>query len=192
MLLRLLLVALWGLLILLVVLRGLLCVLRTWGDAVALHLLVAQLRNDGGGYQLGDDVELSMPQTIVDDEAHQRFAVHDQALLHGFGAQVRFGFACKRRVIAEQTRVIIGVDEHRVERGRIFAASADHGFAPHLLLGFFGNLNGRDRRFRHFAGCTFEGVFHPVLELRENTHCYSFFTAFNELFLVYIVRCIIL
>ena len=95
-------------------------------------------------------------------------------------------------VIAEQTRIVIRVDEHRVERGRIFAASADHGFAPHLLLCFFGNLNWRDRRFRHFAGCTFEGVFHPVLELRENTHCYSFFTAFNELFLVYIVSCIIL
>ena len=52
-------------------------------QAVAFHLLVAQLGDDGRGDGFGDDVELAVLEALVHDEAHERLAVHGQALLGG-------------------------------------------------------------------------------------------------------------
>lgn len=62
-------------------------------DAVAGVLFLTQLLNQRGSHHLGDDVELAVAQIIVDDEAHKGLAVHDEALLGGFGGKVGFGLA---------------------------------------------------------------------------------------------------
>ena len=46
--------------------------------AVALHLFCAQLLDDGCAHHLGDYVELAMLEAFVNDEAHERLAVHRQ------------------------------------------------------------------------------------------------------------------
>ena len=139
-------------------------------QAVALHLLVAQLGDDGRGDGFGDDVELAVLEAFVDDEAHERLAVHGQALLGGLRRQVGFRFTRERGVVAEQTAVVVGVDQHGVERGRVLFAGADHLLAAHLLFGFLGNLNGGDGGVEHLVRRALERVLHFAFELREDAH----------------------
>ena len=136
----------------------------TAADAVALHLLGAQLGDDGRRHRLGDDVELAVAQIIVDDEAHKGLAVHDEALLGGFGGKVGFGLASQGGVVAQKAAVIVGVDEHGIKRGSVLLACADHLLAAHLLLGLLGNLHGRQRGRAHAIGGAFHGVFHLAFE----------------------------
>jgi len=82
-----------------------------------------------------------MPQRIVDDEANQRMAVHDQAFLCSARFEVRFRLAGERGVVALHARIVIRVDKDGVKRRGVLLASADHNFALHLLFGFFGNLD---------------------------------------------------
>ena len=76
-------------------------------DAVALHLLGAQLGDDGRRHRLGDDVELAVLQPVVHDEAHERLAVHEQALVVRLRREVGLGLARQRGVVAEQARVVV-------------------------------------------------------------------------------------
>ncbi len=140
------------------------------GQAVALHLLLAQLGDQRRGHRLRDDVELAMAQAFVDDEAHEGLAVHDQALFGRLRRQIGFGLAGKRGVVAEQALVVVGVHQHGVQRGRVLLACSHHLFAPHLLLGLFGDLNRRDGRLDHVVGCSLERVFHLSFELRKEAH----------------------
>ena len=133
-------------------------------DAVAGVLFLTQLLNQRGGHHLGDDVELAVAQIIVDDEAHKGLAVHDEALLSGFGGKVGFGLASQSGVVAQKAAVIVGVDEHGIKRGSVLLACADHLLTAHLLLGLLGNLHGRQRGRAHAIGGAFHGVFHLALE----------------------------
>ena len=47
----------------------------------------------GAATGFGDDVELAVLQPVVHDEAHERLAVHDQALVRGLRRQVRLRLA---------------------------------------------------------------------------------------------------
>ena len=133
-------------------------------DAVAGVLFLTQLLNQRGSHHLGDDVELAVAQVVVHDEAHEGLAVHDEARLGGFGGKVGFGLASQGGVVAQKAAVIVGVDEHRIKRGGILLACADHLLAAHLLLGLLGNLHGRQRGRAHAIGGAFHGVFHLALE----------------------------
>ena len=164
----------------LALLRLRLALLSARRDAVALHFLVAKLFDDGCGDEFGDDVELAVFQALVNYEADERVPVHDQPFLGGLGVEVRLGLAGERGVVSEQARIVVGIHEHRVQGGRVLLPGADHRFATHLLFGFFSYLDRGNGGVRHIAGCTFEGVLHLSLELRENTHCYSFFAAFER------------
>ena len=113
----------------------------TLGQAVAFHFLFAQLLDNGTGYHFGDDFELAMLQAVIDDETYKRTAVHGQTFFGGLAAQVGFGFAGKRGIVPEQTAIVIGVHKHRVQRGGVLLACADHCLATHLLFRFFGYLN---------------------------------------------------
>ena len=138
--------------------------------AVALHFLGTQLRHDRRAYDFGDDVELAVLEAVVDDEAHERMAVHGQAFSRCARGEAGLAFAGQRGIESEQALVVVRIDKDGVERGGELLACADHLFAAHLLFGFFHNLNGGDGRFLHLAGATFEGVFHLALELREKSH----------------------
>ena len=133
-------------------------------QAVALHLLFAQLGDDGGGDRLGDDVELAVLERVVHDEAHQRLAIHHQAVLGGLGGKVGFGLAGERGVVAEQALVVVGVHQHGVERGGVLLAGAHHLLAAHLLLGFLGDLHRGQGRARHLVGGALDRVFHLAFE----------------------------
>ena len=131
---------------------------------------MAELGNDGCGNRLGDDVELAMAQTVVNDEADQGLTIHNQALFDGLGLKVGFDLAGQRGVITEKTLVVVRINQDGVKRGSKFLASADHGLALHLLLCFFLYLNRRNRRLRHAIGGTLHRVFHLVLETGEKAH----------------------
>ncbi len=139
-------------------------------EAVALHFLCAKLRDDGGGDGFGDDIEFSVLELVVYDEAHERLAVHDEALVCSLCGEVGFGFAGEGGIVSEQALIVVGVDEHRIERGGVLLARAHHLFSAHHLFCFFGYLHGRDRRVEHFVGGAFEGIFHAAFEFREKAH----------------------
>ncbi len=122
------------------------------------------------GNAFGDDVELAVPQVVVDDETDERLAVHSQTGLLGCTLQIGFGFTGERGVVAEEALVVIGVDQHGVERGSEFLASADHLLAAHLLFGLFRNLNRRDGSIEQLVVHTVEAVFNFVLKTREESH----------------------
>ena len=82
-----------------------------------------------------------MSQPLVDDEAHERLPVHHQSFFGRFCDKIRFRLARECGVVAEQPLVIIGIHQHRVERGGILLARAHHLLAAHLLLRLFGDLN---------------------------------------------------
>ena len=145
------------------------------GQAVAGHFLLAQLRDDGGRHHFGDDVELAVFQVVVDDEAHERLAVHGKAVFLRLGGQVGFGFTGERGVVAEQALVVVGVHEHGVEGGGVLTSRAHHLFALHGLFGFLGYLNGRDGRVEDLVGGAFYPVFHASFKPRENAHQYSLY-----------------
>ena len=113
-------------------------------DAVALHFLLAQLSDHGGGHHLGDDLELSVFQIFIGDEAHERLAVHGQARFRRLRREVGFGLPRERGVVAEQARVVSLADQHGVQRRGVLLARADHFIAAHLLLGLLGYLDGGD------------------------------------------------
>ena len=79
------------------------------GQAVTMHLLGAQLCDDGSGHRFGDDVELAVLQVLVHDEAHERLAVHHEALFGGLRSQVRFRLARQRGVVTHQAAVVVRV-----------------------------------------------------------------------------------
>ena len=145
------------------------------GQAVAGHFLLAQLRDDGGRHHFGDDVELAVFQVVVDDETHERLAVHGEAVFLRLGGQVGFGFTGERGVVAEQALVVVGVHEHGVEGGGVLTSRAHHLFALHGLFGFLGYLNGRDGRVEDLVGGAFYPVFHASFKPRENAHQYSLY-----------------
>ncbi len=138
--------------------------------AVAFHFLFAQLLDDGGGDEFGDDVELALLQLVVDDEAHEGRAVHGESHFLGLGAQVGFGFPGKRGVVPEKTLVVVGVDQDGVEGRREFLAGAYHLFAAHLLFGLLRDLDGADGGIEELIAHPFEAVFHTAFELREKPH----------------------
>ncbi|MFQ7970022.1 MAG: hypothetical protein ACLRG7_07895 [Eggerthella lenta] len=74
-----------------------------------MHLLGAQLCDDGSGHRFGDDVELAVLQVLVHDEAHERLAVHHEALFGGLRSQVRFRLARQRGVVTHQAAVVVRV-----------------------------------------------------------------------------------
>ena len=139
-------------------------------DAIAAHFLGAQLLDDGRAHHLGDDVELAVLQVVVDDEAHERLPVHEQAVFRRARGEVGFGFTGERGIVPEQTLVVLRVHQHGVESRGVFAAGADHLLAAHGLFGAFGNLHGRDRGVEHLVGSALETVFHLPFESREETH----------------------
>ena len=105
-----------------------------------------------------------MLERLVDDEAHERLAVHDQAFGCGLRLEVGFGLAGERGVVAEEAPVVTAVHEHRVQRGGVLLARADHLLAAHFLLGFLGDLHGGNGGFGHFVGSALKRVFHLVFE----------------------------
>ena len=105
-----------------------------------------------------------MAQIVIHNEAHEGLAVHDEALLGGFGGKVGFGLAGQGGVVAQKAAVIVSVDEHGIKRGGILLACADHLLAAHLLLGLLGNLHGRQGSCAHAIGSAFHGVFHLAFE----------------------------
>ena len=106
-----------------------------------------------------------MLELVIDDETHERLAVHDEPALGRFRRQVGLGLARERRVVTEEPHVIVGVHENRVERRRVLLAGADHFVATHLLFGFFRDLNWGKRRVGHFRGGAFHDIFHPAFHL---------------------------
>ena len=111
-----------------------------------------------------------MLEIVVDHEAHERCAIHDQTLFVGLSTQISFGFPCEGGVHAEKAAIIIGIHEHGIKRRSILFASANGLFAAHLLLCFLGNLNGGDRSIEELVVYAFETVFDATFKFREKSH----------------------
>ena len=151
---------------------------RRGADAVARHLLGAELRDKGRGDGLCYHVELAVAKALVDDEAHERLSVHEESLFGRLCGKVGLGLAREGGVVAEQALVVVGVHKHGVERRSVLLSRADHLVAAHLLFRLLGNLHGRQRRVRHFVGCALERVFHFAFEFGQEAHLVSFARCF--------------
>ncbi len=76
-------------------------------SAPGLQVLGAKLLDAGGAHDFGDDVEFAAAQGVVYDEAHERLAVHGQAVGRRSGGKARLAFACERRIEAEEALVVV-------------------------------------------------------------------------------------
>ena len=123
--------------------------------AVALHFLGAKLLDDGGAHDFGDDVEFAAAQGVVYDEAHERLAVHGQAVGRRSGGKARLAFACERRIEAEEALVVVAVHENRVQGGGVFPSGAEDFLPAHLLFSLFDDLHGGKRGIEDFAARSF-------------------------------------